>query len=163
MLSGKCRDSLAEIAKWTGRYSYWDDNLGFNKLLTINGIIGVFVRLCMLFISILKVGKTVKVLSDNEYFVPQTRALISVVKKAWGEINKWDDVKLRDLGQLLKGLDKKEISMLIDDTVKVTRTNTALTRCSGSSCCSLMDSLSKFCMAVLWFLEKSPLEFFLGN
>ena len=79
-----------------------------------------FNELSILCIFIVKVGKTIKVLSANEYFVPQTRALIRMVKEAWGEIDKWDDVKLKDLGQILKGLDKKEISMLIDDTVKVT-------------------------------------------
>jgi hypothetical protein len=38
---------------------------------------------------------------------------------AWGEVDSWDDVKLKDLGKLLEGFDKKDISMLIDDTVKV--------------------------------------------
>ena len=68
---------------------------------------------------VLKVSKSVKVLSDNNYFVPQPRALIGKIKDGWGEVDSWDDLKLKDLGKLLQGLNKKDISMLIDDTVKV--------------------------------------------
>lgn len=78
------------------------------------------------FLHYSKVGQTVKVLSDNKYFVPQTRVLVSKIKEAWGRIDSWDDVKLKDLGQLLKGLEKKDISMLIDNTVKVKKCHTVV-------------------------------------
>ena len=58
-------------------------------------------------------------MSENKYFVPQTRALIGKVKEAWGQIDSWDDVKLKELGKLLEGIDKKDISMLLENSVKV--------------------------------------------
>ena len=117
-----------------------------------------FNELCILCIFIVKVGKTVKVLSANEYFVPQTRALIRMVKEAWGEIDKWDDVKLKDLGQILKGLDKKEISMLIDDTVKVTFITCYITWISSEHFCILFSNIKYLVLKAISIGQKYTVD-----
>lgn len=67
----------------------------------------------------IQVSKTARFLSDKKFFAPQTRILIGKVKEVWGEVDSWDDLKLKDLGNLLKGLNKKEIASFLEDTVKV--------------------------------------------
>ena len=105
---------LFPAKKAFGQISDWDDA----KIKKICSVIEIIPPTEILKLSAKAVGKTVKVLSKNKYFVPQTRALIRKIKETWGEVNSWDNVKLKDLGNLLQGLDKKEISSLIDGTVK---------------------------------------------
>jgi hypothetical protein len=63
---------------------------------------------------------------------------------AWGEVDSWDDVKLKDLGKLLEGFDKKDISMLIDDTVKVsTLFSTSGNVTQISACCTSAIKLNE--------------------
>ena len=72
---------------------------------------------------ILKISKTTAYLSDKKFFVPQVRVLVSKIKEIWGDVNSWDDVNLKDIGNLLNGLNKKDIASFLEKTVKVSNGN----------------------------------------
>ena len=41
------------------------------------------------------------------------------MKEDWGDVDSWYDIKVKDPGNLLKGINKKDIASFVKDTVKV--------------------------------------------